>query len=53
MTLSITEIRPEEMRVIRQDNWFLVQIRSINGNWITQKEYKQEKNAINDCCNWY
>lgn len=53
LTLAITETRPEEMRVIKNDNWFLVQTKNLKNIWITQKEHKDEKSAILDCVQWY
>jgi hypothetical protein len=51
--LEITVNRPEEMRVIQDSGFFLVQTLSNTGKWITQKEHKQEAAALMDCLTWY
>lgn len=52
--LEITESRPEEMRVLHKEGWFLVQTKApATGAWITQKEHKTEIAALADCLNWY
>ncbi len=52
--LEITENRPEEMRVIKKGDWYLVQTLSVSlDRWISQKEYKNEQPALADCLTWY
>jgi len=51
---EITETRPEKMRVAFDEGHNLVQSFSENiGEWITQKAWKDESDAIEDCAGWY
>lgn len=53
-TFEITTTRPELMRVILDDQrHYLVQTLNRGGRWVTQKAHNTEKNAVNDCANWY
>jgi hypothetical protein len=52
--LRRTSYRPEAMRVVMRDKWFLVQSkRPGRDRWITQKEWLCKEDAILDCINWY
>ena len=54
MTLEITETRPERLRVVKAEGWFLVQSnRPGQESWITQKEHRNEQEAIIDAATWY
>jgi hypothetical protein len=53
LLLYLTDYRPEFMRVVERDNWFLVQTKRPGRKWITQKEWLCKEDAILDCINWY
>lgn len=53
LSLPQTISRPEEIRVILQDETFLVQTRREKGEWITQKAHSTEAAAIKDAEEWY
>ena len=44
---------PENMRVIKDRNFFLVQTQRDDGKWISQKSYDNAERAIADCYQWY
>lgn len=54
LILPITEYRPEQLQVVSDAQFFLVQSYSIKQQkWITQKEYRNLKDAITDAIEWY
>jgi len=54
LDLPVTEFRPEEMRVLDNGSGlFLVQTKSSEGEWITQKEHADKDAAIADAEGWY
>lgn len=53
LSLPITEKRPEEIRVSHVGAWFLVETKRPGGQWITQKEHRNEDEAKRDAETWY
>lgn len=57
LSLPKTEYRPEEMRVAhvrdKGKDWYLVQTRRNDGEWVTQKEHTSAQTAMDDAQGWY
>lgn len=57
MLLPITDTRPETLRVIRQDEFWMVEAQRPNRftehAWTVLAAHRNREAAIRDCENWY